>query len=179
MKKSRKNIKKNKRNSLKLKMYGGMKLNVESYLEGLNVSLDVDPSDTIYSLKSKIIDKLGVEPTNFYKLTFNGNELSDNNTISSCQIPDNSNLMFRQHTPGFKLTEEERDEEHKNHKFGLCSSCDNGLDDRADWVYDAHVGLICNACNKYYTEGETDGYVDGLVGDDPTDILKVGDVCKK
>ena len=67
MKKSRKNIKKNKRNSSrisKFKIYGGMKLNVESYLEGLNVTIDVEPTDTIQSLKSKVIAKIGVEPRN-------------------------------------------------------------------------------------------------------------------
>lgn len=177
MKKSRTNIKKNKRNFSKFKIYGGMKLNVESYLKGLNVTLDVEPTDTIKSIKFKIINKLGVDPSRFYKLTYNDNELSDSQTISSYGIPENSNLLFKRHIPGFILTEEERDKKSAKHKFGICIDCDNGLDDRADWIIVEKKGLLCNACNAYYTEGETDGYVDGLNGDDPADILKVGDVC--
>lgn len=187
MKKSRKIIKKNKRNSLKFKLVGGIKLNVESHLQGLNVTLDVEPTDTIQSIKSKVIAQIGAQPNNFYKLTYNDVQLSDRQTIAHYGIPDNSKLMFRRHTPGFKITEEERAEEHKKHKFGICGSCDNPLDDRADWVSDPGVGLMCNACNAYYTEGETDGYVDASNGDDRFDIqhfcnstmwskdLKVGD----
>jgi hypothetical protein len=56
------------------------------------------------------------------------------------------------HTPGFKLTEEERSKKHDLHKYGLCCSCDNGLDDRADFLCDVG-GLMCNACSEYYTGG--------------------------
>jgi hypothetical protein len=171
MKKSRKNIKKNKRNSSrisKFRMYGGMKLNVETHLEGIDVTLNVEPTDTIQSIKSKVIAKIGAQPNNFYKLTYNDRVLFDRKTIADYGIPENSNLMFRRHRPGFKLTEEERAEGQKKYKFGLCDSCDNPLDDRADWVPDPGVGMMCHACNAYYTEGETDGYVDGSNGDDPT-----------
>jgi hypothetical protein len=59
------------------------------------------------------------------------------------------------HTPGFKLTEDERSKKHDLHKYGLCCSCDNGLDDRADFICDT-AGLMCNACCDYYTGA--DGY---------------------
>ena len=61
------------------------------------------------------------------------------------------------HQPGFKLTEEERDAKIDEHQFGLCCSCDAGLDDRADFVChskkEGHLTLMCNACHDYYTDG--------------------------
>jgi hypothetical protein len=66
------------------------------------------------------------------------------------------------HTPGFKLTNEERDIKMDQHKYGLCSTCDAGLDDRADFVCNIQMrdnlaaeffGLMCNACHDYYTDG--------------------------
>ena len=158
MKKSRKNIKKNKRNSSRISkfiIYGGMKLNVESHLEGVNVTVDVEPTDTIQSIKYKVIAKIGLNPNSLlYTLTFNDTQLFDIYTIAYYGIQDNSNLLFRRHIPGFRLTKEERDKEHQKHKFGLCDTCDIPLDDKADWVLDAGVGMICNACNLYYTEGK-------------------------
>ena len=65
-------------------------------------------------------------------------------------------MAVEKHTPGFKLTEEERSKKHDLHKYGLCCSCDNGLDDRADFMCD-FGGLMCNACCEYYT-GCDDGY---------------------
>jgi len=59
------------------------------------------------------------------------------------------------HIPGFKLTDAERAKKHNLHKYGLCCSCDNGLDDRADFICD-FGGLMCNACCDYYTQA--DGY---------------------
>ena len=56
------------------------------------------------------------------------------------------------HTPGFKLTEDERSKKHNMHKFGLCCDCDAGLDDRADFICERN-GLMCNACSEYYTNG--------------------------
>ena len=61
------------------------------------------------------------------------------------------------HEPGFKLTEEERNIKSDDHKYGLCNSCDAGLDDRADFVChsktDGELTLTCNACDEYYTQG--------------------------
>jgi hypothetical protein len=70
-----------------------------------------------------------------------------------------SNVVFQiqpsTHTPGFKLTQQERSNKHDNHKFGLCFDCDSGLDDRADFICtilpNGGMRLICNACNDYYT----------------------------
>ena len=63
----------------------------------------------------------------------------------------------QQHVPGFKLTLEERDIKSDEHKYGLCCSCDAGLDDRADFVChskkDGELTLRCNACDEYYTQG--------------------------
>jgi hypothetical protein len=57
------------------------------------------------------------------------------------------------HTPGFKLTEEERSKKHDQHKYGLCCDCDTGLDDRADFIC-VKNGLMCNACDAYYGGGD-------------------------
>jgi hypothetical protein len=132
---------------------GGMKLNVKSWLQNLNVTLDVAPTDTIYSIKSKLIDKIGVDPRKFYKLTFNDNELSDDETISSYGIPENSDLMFRRHTPGFKLNEEERRKKSDKHQYGLCCCCDKGLEDQSDFQFvktdDDRFIMMCNACHHF------------------------------
>ena len=64
---------------------------------------------------------------------------------------------LQQHVPGFKLTQEERDIKSDEHKYGLCCSCDAGLDDRADFVChskkDGELSLMCNACDDYYMMG--------------------------
>lgn len=64
------------------------------------------------------------------------------------------------HEPGFKLTQEERMTKFDEHKFGLCVSCDAGLDDRADFTTDPRFprgfALMCNACVDYYNKA---GYV--------------------
>ena len=56
--------------------------------------------------------------------------------------------------PCFNLTQEERDIKSDEHKYGLCCSCDAGLDDRADFVChskkDGELTLRCNACDDYY-----------------------------
>ena len=69
------------------------------------------------------------------------------------------------HEPGFKLTQEERMQKFDDHKFGLCVSCDAGLDDRADFMSDPRFpggfALMCNACVDYYNKA---GYVSGGYG---------------
>ena len=107
MTKSKKNIKKNKRNSFKkLKLSGGKILNIHrnSISEILNtdslnvVSLDVKPTDTIFSIKLKVMNIFGEkegETQNIYILQFNDNELLDKNTIAYYDdILDNSNLIL-------------------------------------------------------------------------------------
>jgi hypothetical protein len=55
---------------------------------------------------------------------------------------------------------EERMKKFDEHKFGLCVSCDSGLDDRADFAPDPRFprgfALMCNACVDYYNKA---GYV--------------------
>jgi hypothetical protein len=62
------------------------------------------------------------------------------------------------HTPGVKLTHEERMVKSDQHKFGLCSDCDAGLDDRADFVVGKHATytrLLCNDCSAYNAQACT------------------------
>ena len=52
-----------------------------------------------------------------------------------------------------KLTGEERNAKSDNHKFGLCPTCDTGLDDRSDFIVNTNinssgVSLVCAPC--YY-----------------------------
>ena len=64
------------------------------------------------------------------------------------------------HEPGFKLTQEERMKKFDEHKYGLCVTCDAGLDDRADFTCDPRnpggFALMCNECGDYYN---LNGYV--------------------
>jgi hypothetical protein len=53
------------------------------------------------------------------------------------------------HTPGIKLTHEQRDAKSEQHKFGLCHKCDAGIDDRADFIickYPTYVRIVCSDC---------------------------------
>lgn len=107
-KSKKKYIKKNKRNSLKkLKLSGGKILNIHRNSisgilntgDSLNlVSLDVKPTDTIFSIKLKVMNIFGEkegETQNIYILQFNDNELLDKNTIDYYDdILDNSNLIL-------------------------------------------------------------------------------------
>ena len=56
----------------------------------------------------------------------------------------------------FTLTPEERRVKSGQHKFGLCDSCDTGLNDRADfhcYFNDNKMTLTCNACDSYFGGG--------------------------
>jgi hypothetical protein len=62
------------------------------------------------------------------------------------------------HTPGVKLTHEERMVKSDQHQFGLCCDCDAGLDDRSDFIIGNHATytrLLCNDCSAYYAEACT------------------------
>ena len=65
--------------------------------------------------------------------------------------------VSKKHTPGFKLTADERAMKSDEHQFGVCCSCDAGLDDRADFQVDYRASggfaLMCNACSAYYACG--------------------------
>jgi len=64
------------------------------------------------------------------------------------------------HKPGFKLTHEERMTKCDQHKYGICVTCDAGLDDRADFTCDPRMpggfALMCHGCFDYYNKN---GYV--------------------
>jgi len=59
-----------------------------------------------------------------------------------------------QHVPGYKLPVEERMKKFDEHKFGLCVSCDAGLDEPNDFMRDPVTftpGLMCHDCIHYYS----------------------------
>ena len=73
-------------------------------------------------------------------------------TVTTCVV------TRPRHTPGIKLTQDQRDVKSDQHKFGLCCDCDAGLDDRADFIigkHATHTRLLCNDCSAYYTEACT------------------------
>jgi hypothetical protein len=58
----------------------------------------------------------------------------------------------------FTLTREERLVKSRQHKFGLCDSCDAGLNDRAEfhcYFNDSKMTLTCNACDSYFGGGDS------------------------
>ena len=70
------------------------------------------------------------------------------------------------HTPVIKLTELERVQKSSEHEFGICSSCDAGLDSQDDFVCSVvadDVKVRCNACYDYYAEEESLATMCGLV----------------
>ena len=140
MKNSRKNIKKNKRNSSKFKISGGGLKLYFFYDNGVSESfipLIVEKIDTILSIKLKLIDMFKLkdkDSSNIYKLTYNNNgieiELSDSNKIADYRISEDDILTFSQQIPNFKITESDRDQEridkfneHLNNIFKVNDVC--------------------------------------------------------
>ena len=73
------------------------------------------------------------------------------------------------HEPGIKLTELERVQKSSEHEFGICSSCDAGLDSQDDFVCSVvadDVKVRCYACYDYYAEEESFATMRGLVSYD-------------
>jgi ubiquitin len=82
------NIQKESTLHLVLRLRGGMQIFVRT-LTGKTVTIDVDASDTIHSLKVKIQDKEGI-PTDHQRLIIFGTELEDARTLSDYYISSGS-----------------------------------------------------------------------------------------
>ena len=64
------------------------------------------------------------------------------------------------HTPGIKLTDEERAKKSVNHEYGLCCGCDAGFNRLTEIIYSwqpsgKYALSMCVACNRYYADTGT------------------------
>ena len=68
-------------------------------LTGRNITIIVEPTDTIKNVKVKVKDKDGV-PTNEQRLIYAGHELKDNQTLEDYSIQSEATLHLVLRLPG-------------------------------------------------------------------------------
>lgn len=67
---------------------------------GKTITLDVNPSDSIKTVKAKIQDKEGMVPTHYFRLKFNCKYLDDDKTVGFYEVVKESTLWMVWPLPG-------------------------------------------------------------------------------
>ena len=86
------NIQKESTLHLVLRLRGGMKIYVKTST-GKTIPLDVEPSNTIASVKAKIQEKEGI-PADQQELVFNSKQTEDNRTLSDINVQKDGTLYM-------------------------------------------------------------------------------------